>query len=332
MKKVSVEQAKLWIEQRLTPFVESGRSFDVAKEMVGLTMSIICEAAFEYQMDQKEKDDFLFELELVLKEYTFKSSVNPFRAMVGLLLPERRRAAKGARRIQGIARKVVNNYRRLQSPVKGTVIDLIMKCDAFQNDDERMREVLSFLIAGHDTTGYSLSWTLLELARNPDEMDKLRKSIEIISEEDRNKSDALHAVVKESMRLHPVAAGGSIRKTGKDIMKDGEVVIPRGATVFLPLILFLRNPEYFENPGVFKPSRWHNPTEKATSAFFPFSLGKQNCVGQALANAELHTVTALLCSSYSFKVENEGKEEYFLTYKPAGARLKAYKFRPVPAF
>jgi len=56
-------------------------------------------------------------------------------------------------------------------------------------------------------------------------------------------------------------------------------------------------------------------------ALIPFSLGHRNCVGQSLANAEMQTVLAVLCAQFDFAIEDEGSYEYFLTYKPVGAKL-----------
>jgi len=60
-------------------------------------------------------------------------------------------------------------------------------------------------------------------------------------------------------------------------------------------------------------------------AFNPFSLGKQNCVGQSLAQAETFAIVARICSEFELSVESEGTVDFFLTLKPVGARLRARK-------
>ena len=327
MNRVALEKTELWIQERLRPMMEEGKSFDVAKEMIDVILAAVCETAFEYMMSDDEKEVFLSSLDLALKEFLFKSTVNPFRQWFGLFFPDRRRALAAAKELRNISFKIVNAYRKLESPVKGTIINQIMTAAVYKNDEERAADVLSFLVAGHDTTAYSISWILLELARNPLELARLQTSLAGMSPEEWSNSDALNMVIKEGVRLHPVSTGGSSRQIGKDmITSPTKYFMPKGSIIFMPFILLLRNPDiYGNNADAFVPSRWENATQDMTSAWLPFSLGKQNCIGQSLANAEMRCIVARICSEVDLKVENEGTVEYFLTLKPAGALLKASK-------
>ena len=64
-------------------------------------------------------------------------------------------------------------------------------------------------------------------------------------------------------------------------------------------------------------------TGEMLDAFNPFSLGKQNCMGQSLAKAETLAIVPKICSQFDLTVEDEGDAAYFLTLKPVGARLSA---------
>jgi len=185
--------------------------------------------------------------------------------------------------------------------------------------------LFEFLLAGHDTTAYSIAWILIELARNPPEQKKLRDELSQLSPEEWNKSEHLKMVIKEGMRLHPVASAGSLRKIGRDIFTPNKELIPKGSICFCPFILLFRNPDIFPDPNVFNPRRWENPTRDQLDAFNPFSLGKQNCVGQSLAKAETQAIVARICSEFELQVEDEGDVDFFLTLKPVGARLRARK-------
>jgi cytochrome P450 len=143
------------------------------------------------------------------------------------------------------------------------------------------------------------------------------------------KSEPLRNVVKEAMRLHPVAAGGSMRVTGIDMETNEGFLLPKGSFVFLPLILLLRNPRVYNNPDQFLPERWQEADQAMTDSFLPFSLGKQNCVGQALAKIELHSVVARICSEFDLSVVQECETEFFLTLKPIGAKLLARRAIPL---
>jgi cytochrome P450 len=325
MNRVAVEKTEIWIKEKLRPMVEEGKSFDVAKEMIGITLSAICETAFEYDMPDEEKSLFVSELDFTLKEFMFKTMVNPLRKVFGPFLADRRRALQASKNVSNISRNIMDAYRRLEAPEKDTIIDRIMKSDAYKNDDERLADMTVFLIAGHDTTAYSLAWILLELARNPMQMTKLRESLSNAPPEDWSRSEVLRIIVKEGLRLHPVISSGSVRTIGRDIETKTSMLLPKGSIIFMPFIMLLRNPIIFENENTFQPSRWEKPSKEMADAFLPFSLGKQNCIGQSLANAELHCIVARICAEFDLKVKEEGTVDYFLTLKPAGARLIARK-------
>merc|ERR1712232_378568 len=105
-------------------------------------------------------------MELALIEFVLKAS-NPIRKMLGLFIPERRQAHLAAQRIEKFSMKLMNVYRQAENPTKDTIIDRIMKNDAYENDHQRAAEITSLLTAGHDTTAFTISWILRELARHP---------------------------------------------------------------------------------------------------------------------------------------------------------------------
>merc|ERR1712154_614618 len=88
-----------------------------------------------------------------------------------------RRAETAADNLEKLSFKIMDEYRKSKNPSKGTIIDRIMKNDAYENDSERAADVTTFLVAGHDTTAYSIAWILKELAKNPEEQEKLRNSL-----------------------------------------------------------------------------------------------------------------------------------------------------------
>lgn len=302
------------------------KSFDVGKEMINLTLEVICDAAFEYKMSESEQEEFLTELEIVLKEN--RNSYIPLRWRLGRFIPSVRRSRLGSKRLYALGEKILATYRTIENPIKDTVMDRVVNNPNYHNDKERVNDLLVLLLAGHDTTAYSLAWILKELAMHPQEQAKLRSELLNASVEERYNLKALHNVIKEGMRLNPVAALGGIRTSSKDIILEATgkypyTVIPKGSMIFFSMMSILQNPLYFENPDDFIPSRWENPSDDAVAAFLPFLTGPRNCVGQSLANAEMRTVLSHLCANYEFTIENEGSNTFFLTYKPRNCLLVA---------
>lgn len=323
MNAVAMAKVEEWIETKLRPMSQRGEAFDVGQEMVVMILSALCETAFEFQLTEVDQTQYRNDLEICLKEFLFKSTTNPLRAVFGSLIPERRQAYQAAERLMGFAKKIMENYRGLQAPLKGTIIDRIMNSELYSSDREIQADIVFLLLAGHDTTGYSIAWTLLELAKNQEYLKAVRNSVMSLPPEEYHSCTTLQNIIKEAMRLHPVATAGSFRVLGENMETKEGYLLPAGSIIFLPLILLFRNPSVFENPDQFLPSRWENATQKMMDSLLPFSLGKQNCVGQALAKIELDTVIARICSEFDLSVADKGVTEYFMTMKPSGAKLLA---------
>uniref|UniRef100_A0A7S0QJV4 Cytochrome P450 n=1 Tax=Cryptomonas curvata TaxID=233186 RepID=A0A7S0QJV4_9CRYP len=191
------------------------------------------------------------------------------------------------------------------------------------------------LVAGHDTTGYTLAWTLVELARNPPVQERLLAELDAANPgrgpwgpERLGGLVCLGGVIKEAMRLWPVAALGSGRVVEGDL-PAGEFTVPRGAETLLPFFVIHRTG--IERPDEFVPERWEDPAaaDALGRLFLPFASGRRNCVGQNLAMLELRMVLAALVQRFSVALAPgaEVTAESFLTMRPAGALLLA---RPRP--
>lgn len=236
---------------------------------------------------------------------------------------------QAGKNLRHLCLKIMDEYRRKDNKTQGTIIQLIMNSDhAFPTDDDKAAQLLEFLVAGFDTTGYTISWILLSLAQNEAEQTKLRESLRLLTPDTWRNSQELQWVIKEGMRLYPVASAGSIRTIGRDITTSEGHLLPIGSNCFLPFLLLFRNPDVFPNPDSFIPSRWENPTREQLDAFQPFSLGKQNCVGQSLARAETTSIIARIISEFEISVDDSAGPitcDFFLTLKPVGAFLTARK-------
>ena len=326
MNKVVIKET-LKLIKRLDVLADEKESFDIGEEMIHLTLCVISDAAFEYPITLEERNLLLEEVDIVLQE-TRKSRI-PFRWRFGAFIPEVKRAREGGRKLEAFGLKILDEYRKLPSPQKGTVIDLIANNKEYKNDKERANDIIILFLGGHDTTGFTLAWTLLELARHKDEQRKLQEALRSIPESDRTKAVALQCVIKEGMRLRPVSPLGSVREIKHDIVVEKneengvteDLFIPSGSAVICSQMLLNRNPRYFKDPDEFKPSRWLNPSEEALASLMPFSLGRRNCVGQSLAKAEVVNVLLMLCARYDFSIDKEGTSGFSHTHQIFGARL-----------
>jgi cytochrome P450 len=172
----------------------------------------------------------------------------------------------------------------------------------------------------------------LELAKNSSEQTRLRDALKELKRDEWSSSDVLRKILQEGLRIHPVAASVVARQTGRDFVTSRDAFyLPKGSVVFLPVYLLHRNHHSFDDADQFRPSRWDDPSDAMKDGFMPFAAGRHNCVGQALANAELHCIIARIIQDYEFTIHEEGEAENYLVLKPVGLRMKARRMKSLSA-
>jgi cytochrome P450 len=340
MHHVCKDETEQWISEMLKPCIENKQDFDVGHQMELLTLSIISKVAFDYRMNPKEGAALLHELNIMSKAFTFDEVNRPIVGMVGILTPSFRRAKVARTRVHDFAKKILNIYRKKVSktaaagsnsssstsssaaassetcpPREDTIISCIARCKKYDDDSHRVADIVAFLYASIYNTAYSLAWTLFELAKNPEESQKLQNALN--GNDDSLAQEMLKDVLREGMRLRPPTPGIGMRTVGKDFyMKDESIVIPKGSCVFFPSLVITRFG--IDDAESFRPSRWRDHPDKS---FLLFSTGPRNCIGQSLALAEITWVLSRICAKYDLTVTEEGTAEYTGTIKCVGTRL-----------
>ena len=168
-------------------------------------------------------------------------------------------------------------------------------------DDEMMAEhVLTFLLAGHETTASCLAWTLWELAKDHKSQSKLRAELQALVKvslrpDFRQLKDSpfLDAVLMETLRLwSPVPA--TVRKTGRDVYLDG-VFIPKETILYIPILVFNTWKEHWgPDAEMFNPERWFNlpRSYNPTFSLLSFTAGPHACIGRLMSIMEMKAVLA----------------------------------------
>jgi cytochrome P450 len=170
--------------------------------------------------------------------------------------------------------------------------------------DKQLRdEVMTILLAGHETTANALSWTWYLLAEHPAVEAKLLEELREVlagrlpTVEDLPCLRYADRVVKESMRLYP-----PVWAFGREATEDCEIGgyhVPAGTQLIMSQWVTHRDPRYFENPEKFRPERWSEGSIEGLPkyAYFPFGGGPRLCIGQSFAKME----TVLLLTTIAQK-------------------------------
>lgn len=200
------------------------------------------------------------------------------------------------------------------------------------NDEALAADLQMYLVAGHDTTGFTLSWILADLAAHPDEQQRLHDDLvraRAMGEDPLKTVPRLHRCINESMRLWPVAAQGSVREPANDVPVDPTdpdgAIIPKGSVCLLQFYSCFR-PTWLNEPDAWRPNRWldEDPlVERLKAEVFPFSLGRRNCIGQAHAQYQVDAAIAHLIEHWKWAEHRAPTPLYFLTLKPSDCRLSA---------
>ena len=178
---------------------------------------------------------------------------------------------------------------------------------------------------GFDTTANTLAFLFKEIAIHKDEQIKLRQAILNSTSLDAARSClAVKNAIKETLRLHPAAACGSMRKIQRAMSIEGSpYVIPSGSRVISNFYSIHRNPDVYTKPDDFSPDRWVNATDRMMKAYMPFAQGKRNCQGQALAYTEMEIIVARVLERFEFSIHEEGVTACPILHHPVGLLLKA---------
>jgi cytochrome P450 len=154
--------------------------------------------------------------------------------------------------------------------------------DGGEMDDTELRDqLMTLLLAGHETTATALAWTFDLLLRHPAALERLRESLAAGEE------DYLRAVISESLRLRPVIPLAG-RRLAKELVSDG-LTLPPGTDVTPAIWLAHTRADVYPEPFAFKPERFlEDPPE--TYAWVPFGGGVRRCIGASFAEFEMRIV------------------------------------------
>jgi cytochrome P450 len=190
-----------------------------------------------------------------------------------------------------------NQFTNSQLPNPDLLQHLI---DAGLDDNTIRDQMLTMLIAGHDTSTALLAWTFVLLGQHPEINQQL------IGELDHNdRPPLLDHVIKEALRLYPPIHIGN-RMVTED-MEFEEGTVPAGSRMFYSIYLTQRDPSIWENADQFCPARFERGRNTPPFSYIPFGGGPRACIGAAFGQAEARLVLAYLLKNFAFTPLNADK-------------------------
>ena len=314
--------AELFVK-RLATQADGFTEVSMYREFPRVTLDTIAKVAFDMEIRAFDVglDASLVSEGLRRAFEAFRESVNNPLFRFGLVKREMsRRGREGARQVRSLAKRCIRE--RIEKvrggvEVPNDILTMIVQGAASEEIhftmEEMIDEFVSLFIAGMDTTASLLSFTLLELAKNPAVLERVyREVIETIGSrvnvtfDDLSEMQYLGRVFKEVLRRHPPVPG-----SGRELQEGATIgthTIPAHTVVASSAYVTHHIPDHFVDPFTFNPDRFEPSTPISIYQYIPFSVGPRGCLGKDFAVIEAKLVIARFIQTFQFELI-PGQEE-----------------------
>jgi cytochrome P450 len=294
--------------ERWDALAQSGQPFDVVAEMTRLTLAIVAKALFSADVsdDAEAIGAALTEVNRQLGEFSLLD-------MFWMIpTPRKRRFRAAVQTLDEVVGKIIDARRRATFRNEDLLSMLLDAVDEETNKGMTPRqvrdEVLTLLLAGHETTANALAWTWYLLAQNPAAEDNLHDEIaRTLGERAPGAPDLpqlcyTRMVIEESMRLYPPAWAISRNAIGED--EIGSYRVRPRTNIIICSFVTHRHPSFWEEPERFDPERFlsERTAGRPDFAYLPFGGGPRICIGNTFAMTEAQLVMTTIAQRYRLRL------------------------------
>ena len=243
--------------------------------------------------------------------------------------PDRILSGKALKEMKQIADTAIEARAKRGHDGTPDLLDLLLegvdpKTKRQMNTAELRDNLLTFIVAGHETTALTLSWSLYLMGFDQDAQDKARAEAQSVLQgraatgDDVENLPYIRQIIDEALRLYPPA--GMISRTAQKPDTLGGREIRPGDTVIIPIYALGRHEQLWDDPDAFKPERFEDRKSIDRYAYLPFGDGPRICIGASFALQEAVIILATLLSRFKFTAV-KGKDPepvMILTLRPDG--------------
>ena len=314
-----------------------GREIEVADDMTRLTLDTIALCGFGYRFDSfatPELHPFLQQMVRVLDEAMGR--LTRLRAVTRLRFSANRRYAQDISAMHALVDDVIRARKAAPGEARdllGLMLEASDPVTGERLDDENIRyQVITFLIAGHETTSGLLSFAIHLLMAHPEVLAQAREEVDRVLpggrdpvNDDLGQLTVIDRIVKETLRLWPTAPGFQVAPLRDEVIGGRyRIAKDRRLTVLLPALH--RDPAVWTDPERFDIDRFlpENEVKIPAHAYKPFGNGSRACIGRMFAVMEAKLALALLVQRFDF-VDPDGYRlsvKETLTLKPDRFRIR----------
>ncbi|GAA0668213.1 cytochrome P450 [Natronoarchaeum mannanilyticum] len=299
-----------------------GERRDVHEDMMSLTVEIAAQALFD--VDIRAQEEAIGDALEAVMDRAASSIRRPVDVPLWVPTPGNRRFNAALDDLHAVAERIIDQHERGGGDA-GDVVSLLLAADEDLPRERIRDEVVTILLAGHETTALALTYALHLLSENPEKREKLQAELDDVlggrtpTVSDLDELTYTEQVVEETMRIYPPVYD-IIREADEDVEMAG-YRIPEGRTVSFQQWVLHRDPRFYDDPERFRPERWTDELreELPPFAYFPFGGGPRRCIGDRFAMLEARLVLATICQDWNVEstVENLGFRPS-ITLRPDG--------------
>ncbi len=289
-----------------------GDRFDVLPEMREYTLRVLGKTLLDVDIDRTA--GALEPLLSALRERLDPRSLSAY-VPLGVPTPTNRRVRTARANFEATLDDIIAE-RQAESAsereARDDVLSLLLSLDDETMTRERLgHQLLTFLVAGHDTTALTLTYTWFLLGHHPERQQKLHDELDSVlggadpTPEALFELPYLDDVLTEALRLYPPAFT-TFRQPTEPVTLGGYDVAP-DAQLTIPQWLVHRDERWFDDHDAFRPERWTDTFEAQLPdyAYYPFGGGPRHCIGMRFARMEAKLAIATLAQRYRFETVTE---------------------------
>jgi cytochrome P450 len=337
--------------QKLNDASENGSTLNMETEFCSVALDIIGKTVFNYDFGSVTDESPVIQAVYTCLKEAESRSMTPLPywnlPLANQVVPRLRRFNKDMDMLNNVLNDLIKNaletrneldeeelqqrdYTKMENP---SLLRFLVDMRGESVTSQQLRDdLMTMLIAGHETTAAVLTWALFELAQKPELMKKVRAEIDSVvgdrnpTFEDIPKLQLVRLIITESLRMYPEPPLLIRRALEDDVLPEGgagfKTKIQRGTDIFIAVYNIHRSEEFWENPDEFDPERYLRPykNEKQKDwagytpnmqtmypnevhtdyAYLPFGAGPRKCVGDQFACMEAAVTLCLVLRDFDF--------------------------------
>ncbi|PWA72875.1 cytochrome P450 [Artemisia annua] len=317
------EEVFLMINRIKSQITTSSREVvvNLNETIMTLTSTIICRMAYGKRQGQEMSrfHELLLECQAVLVNFYFRDHF-PLMGWLDYLNGTMARLNKNFNEMDAFYQEIVDEHLNPnRTKMQDDIVDILLQlkkdesCSTSITFNHIKAILMDIFLAGTETAASSVVWAMTMLIKNPKALIRAQNEVKSlvgnkgkVYEDDLEKLDYLKAVIKETLRLYPVAPLLVPRETIDECALNG-YEIPKKTLVYVNVWAIGRDPEFWEKPEDFEPERFMGSSidyKGSDFEFIPFGSGRRGCPGMSLGATTIELILSNLLYTFEWKLPN----------------------------